>query len=114
VRGSSGRPEAGSEDAPDAEEVAARFVVEVVAERTLATVLEEDADEARSAGYDGRHHLHDLALSPSSVGAVKDAVSDTKIEPFVHGASSPLPVTRARIPLYHDAAAPRKLSNGAR
>src|SRR6185369_14239104 len=71
--------------APDAEEVAALLVVEIVAERTLLAVLEEQPDETRTTGNDRRALLDHRSLAPLLVVQMHHAVAEPQIDPLVLG-----------------------------
>src|SRR5262245_4066985 len=69
----------------DPEEVAALLVVEIVVERALLTVLEEQADEAGATRDDGGPLLDDGTLAPLLVPDVRDAIAEAKVDPLVLG-----------------------------
>src|SRR5690606_37116403 len=80
-----------------AEVVPAHLRIEIVVERSHASVLELDAHQAGATG-DGRgHFLDDTPFTPLAVVAMRDEIAEAKVQTEAVGAHAvPAPIARGQ------------------
>ena len=64
----------------DAEVIATNVVIEVVAERTLLAVVEQNTDQTRTTNQRRGHFFDNNTVAPFFVAKVNDVVAKSEIE----------------------------------